>query len=74
MAPSGTRSEKVELEGRSGCHRLVVSLLDAPRALSTDEAAMMVDLVMRGARVEHEKHTVRVMAALTEIRPFHEQP
>lgn len=52
---------------------LYVGLLDAPRALSTDEAAMMVDLVNAWRVGEHEKH-IALMAALTEIQRLTEQP
>jgi hypothetical protein len=45
---------------------LYVSLLDAPRPLTADEAAMMVDLVNAWRSHEHDKH-VGLMAALAEV-------
>lgn len=52
---------------------LYVSLLDAPRALTTDETAMMVDLVNAWRAGEHEKH-LALMAALTEVERLKDAP
>jgi hypothetical protein len=52
---------------------LYVSLLDAPRALTTDEAAMMVDLVDAWRAGEHEKH-IALMTALAEVQRLTGQP
>ena len=52
---------------------LYVGLLDAPRALTADEAAMMVDLVNAWRAGEHEKH-IALMAALDEVQRLRQEP
>ena len=52
---------------------LYVGLLDAPRALTADEAAMMVDLVNAWRAGEHEKH-IALMAALDEVQRLRQVP
>jgi hypothetical protein len=56
---------------------LYASLLDAPRALTANEATMMVDLVNAWRAHEHEKH-IALMAALDEValarRSGHDAP
>ena len=52
---------------------LYVSLLDASRALTADEAKMMVDLVNAWRAHEHEKH-IALMAALDEVQRVTERP
>lgn len=52
---------------------LYVGLLGAPRALTTDETAMMVDLVNAWRAGEHEKH-IALMAALSEVERLRDAP
>jgi hypothetical protein len=52
---------------------LYLSLLDASRALTADEATMMVDLVNAWRAHEHEKH-IELMAALDEVRRLTDAP
>ncbi len=49
------------------CIDLYLELLDAPPALSPNEAEMMVDLVNAWRAAEHEKH-IALMAALAEVQ------
>jgi hypothetical protein len=71
--PTRPDPRKWKLEVDQAAIDLYVTLLDAPRALSTDEAAMMVDLVNAWRAGEHEKH-IALMAALAEIQRLTEQP